>query len=153
MPLRAVESPPLDDVMQLYADQAGYKPRIRAFAMRAAMLQAARAEALGYYSGDCLVAAVMLYPLDPERKGEDLRELVFCCRPEAARHVGAILRHGRLTASRLADTPNLRIRATVKAGHLPGQRLARLLGMAAAGVFGAIEHWEWTSDVQHGQKP
>jgi hypothetical protein len=144
--IRAITSPPLDDVLQLYADSAGLKPRIKVFAMRVALLQSARSECLGYVDdAGRLVAAVMLYPLDPEKPDEDLRELVFCCRPEASAHIGAIVRHARLIASRLAQSDGLRIRATVKAGHLPGQRLARLIGMTAAG-FGAdgFEHWEWT---------
>jgi hypothetical protein len=153
MPLHAIEDPPLDDVLQLYADTAGLKPQLRTVAMRVALLQSARSESLGYVDENGnLIAAVMLYPLDPERLGEDLRELVFCCRPEASRHICAIVRHARLIASRLADTPHLRIRATVKAGHQPGQRLARLIGMTGAGEFGAVEHWEWTPHVQHGRK-
>lgn len=141
MTLRAVTPAPIGDVLELYAAGGQAKP----LTVSAAILQAARAETIGFYAGGVIVAAALLYPCDPEFAGEDLRELVFACRPQAARHLVAILHIARLTRLRLAEIADLRIRARVRAGHAPGRRLARLAGLAHAATAGGLEDWEWRS--------
>lgn len=140
--IRAVTDPPLADVAGLWAESGAVKP----LQVKAARLQAVRSETLGWYAGGKIIAAACLYPLDPEIESEDLREIAFACLPEAARHLVPIMHSARLIASRLAHIEGLLIRARVRAGHRPGQRLAVLAGFHLAANEGGKEIWEWRSD-------
>ncbi|KIZ47387.1 MULTISPECIES: hypothetical protein [Rhodopseudomonas] len=136
--IRAVTPCPFVDVVDLYQAATPMKPRSTA----AVLLQAARSESIGWYAGDRLIAAALFYPIDPERPGEDLRELVFVCLPDLARHLTAFIRTARLTRSRLGQDASIRIRAHVRSGHLPGARLARLCGLRLVGPAGRFDCWE-----------
>lgn len=153
MTLRICTPVPLDQLVALMTLHPPVKPRARHVLQSAAILQGARSETIGFYEEvveqdgrkrpGALVAAVTLYPLDPEIVGEDLRELSFACRPQAAAHLTGIIHHARLTRTHLAQDARLRIRATVAKGHEPGRRLARLIGLRLAGECGTFELWEW----------
>lgn len=145
MTLRVQLYPPFVHLLALYARE-GVMPRLQ---FKAAMLQAARAETVGFYDDDTIVAAALLYPLEAERPGEDLRELLFVCVPQAARHVRTIVRAAvairarwALTPPALAHSAQVRIRATVMRGHAPGERLAALCGLRPVGHPGPVERWE-----------
>jgi hypothetical protein len=138
MTLRAVSPAPLPDVLALYQATAPMKP----VTASAAILQAARSDTIGWFAGDQMIAAALFYPLDPERPGEDLRELAFVCLPALSGHLPAFIRSARLTRARLGEDALVRIRAHVRLGHLPGQKLARLCGMVAVSVVGDFERWE-----------
>lgn len=134
MTLRITTPVPLPEIVAMLATgDRPMKPRARAIVAGSAILQGARSESIGFWEGDELIALVTLYPLEPERAGEDLRELSFACRPAAARHLCGIIHHARLTRAHLAKDQALRIRATVAKGHEPGRRLARLTGLSFAG--------------------
>jgi hypothetical protein len=141
--MRIVSPAPLPDVLDLHAQ---VRP-LKRDEFRAAMLQHARSESCGFYAGDKILAAFFLYPAPAERPGEDLRELAFACRPEFARHLVEFTRYGRAFAARLTaaarpDDPPLRIRATVRTGHRPGERLAALFGLRAVGTAGTFTRYE-----------
>lgn len=136
MPIRIVASAPLADVVGLYAATLPMK----SISARAAILQAARAENVGFYDGDRLIACALLYQAD-----DGSFELLFACLPEADTYLTPIIRHARLTRARLADTAGIRIRARVRVGHAPGRRLALLCGLAPAGSDGGFEIYEWVS--------
>lgn len=108
----------------------------------AAIIQAARSERIGFFDRDWgdLVAVAMLYPRTDE---VDVYELPFACRPDAARHLVGIVRTARLMQRRLGHIDNLTIRATVRVGHQPGRRLAKLCGFKPARVRRGFVHWEW----------
>jgi hypothetical protein len=140
MTFRAVTDPPFCDVIALWGVSGAVKP----IEAKAARLQAARSETVGFYEFHKMVAAACLYPCDPETPGEDLRELAFACLPEAVGHLVGIIHTARLILSRLAHVEGLRIRARVRAGYEPGRRLARLTGLHLAGADAAgNERWEW----------
>lgn len=129
--IRSTTAVPLPELLELYTTDGRAKP----LHVRAAILQAARSESVGWWDGNRLLAAALLYPLAP-----GLCELVFACRPEAGRHLVAIIHSARLIRADLPD--DLRIRATVRTGHAPGRRLARLCGFQPAGTAGLFEHYE-----------
>lgn len=131
MTLHVVAPAPVEDVVLLY--DGALKPPLA----KAAILQAARSHAIGFYEDEAIVAAALLYPRAP-----DLLELVFACRPRAGRHLTAIVHTARLTRSALAHHAPLTVRATVRAGHEPGRRLARLCGLHRVRETGGFEHWE-----------
>jgi hypothetical protein len=142
---------PLDELIVLLAPARALKPGYGSLLSRAAILQGARSETIGFYLDGRLIAAITLYPLDPERPREDLREASFACLPEASAHMTGVIRHARLIRLRLAEHADVRIRATVLKGHEPGRRIARLIGLRPAGETGAFELWEWTpaDEVRH----
>lgn len=140
--LVTIASPPLPDILDLWADTGVGKLT----PIRAAILQAARAEAIGYAVDGRLIAAALLYPLPPQSPGDDPRELAFACLPALRGHLPALIRSGRLTLLRLAEIKGLRLVARVRVGHEPGRRLARLLGMACTGADAGFEQWEWRAD-------
>jgi hypothetical protein len=139
MTLRIVSPAPIVETLELYMDQGRAKP----IDMKAAVLQLARSRSDGYFVGDEFMAAAMYYPLAPERPGEDLRELVFVCKPDFAEHMLAFIRSARSTRASLAKDGPVRVRAHVRAGHLPGHRLAVLCGMSLVGVTGSLERFEF----------
>lgn len=92
-------------------------------------------------SGD-LMASAGFFDLAPEIPGEELSEMWFVCRPELGRHLVSFVRLARLTCRVAADHGTVRLRAFVRAGHAPGGRLARLLGMERVATGGGFERWE-----------
>lgn len=140
--LRAVSPVPLPALLDLYTVDGTAKP----LHVKAAILQGARSESVGWYElgdgsvPDRLLAAALLYPLGAEPGADDVRELVFACRPEISRHLAAVIRTARLSRARMPE--GVRIRATVRAGHVPGRRLALLCGLAFAGEAGGFERYE-----------
>lgn len=123
-----------EDLLNLYAASFALKPHLFA----AAVLQIARAQTVGWYTGDRLDAAGILYPLDTP--GADHREVLFVARPGAGLPMVAIVHFARLTLAALPDD----VRLTVHARTHAGERLAALCGLRAAG--GDI--WEWSADVR-----
>lgn len=147
MRLSAVSPAPVLDTLALVDRLApGHR-----YARKAALLQLAQSDTTGFRDADRLVAVIGFYPERPERRGETLLTLWFICRPEAGRCLVALHRIARLTLARLRDTPGVRIRAEVRAGDRTGQRLARLMGLTAAGGRDGDEHWEWASDDKDRQ--
>lgn len=142
MTFRTITDPPLPAILDLWAASGAMKP----IEARAAMLQAARSEAIGYYAGADLIATALLYPLPPQSPGDEPRELAFACVPEIRNHLPALIHSGRLTLARLAHIDGLRLLARVRVGHEPGRRLARLIGMAHAATERGFELWEWRAD-------
>lgn len=130
---------PLPELLALFAVMM--PPKL--IVMQAAILQGARSETIGFMDGDRLVAAAMLYPLDAERPGERLVELAFICLPEISQHLIPLIHHAHLTRAALAQSGLVRVRAHVRADHLPGKRLARLCGMDLVGRFGAFDRFEF----------
>lgn len=139
MTLRAVTPAPMAELLDLYTSNGLGKP----INVKAAILQAARSESIGFYDGDRLVAAALLYPLDAERVGEELRELAFACVPDVAPHLVSLIHTARLTRSALVNTGPVRIRARVRLHHKPGQRLAILCGLQRVRIEGWFEIWEF----------
>lgn len=140
--MRVVTPAPLADVVALYTSAEG---TIKPLEFKAALLQAARSDTIGFIAGGDMIAAAILYPCEPETPGEELRELAFACRPAAAGHLTAIIHAARLTRAALAETGAVRVRARVRMGHRPGQRLARLCRLRLVGTEGAFEVYEWAS--------
>jgi hypothetical protein len=133
----------LPDVLDLFAAAGLMKP----LHFKAAMVQISRSELFAWSAGGAPIAAGMLYPMDPERPGERLVELAFVCRPEISRHMLAFIRSAHLTRRRLANDGPIRVRAHVRTGHLPGSRMAAMLGMRPAGTFGDFERFEFEGSL------
>jgi hypothetical protein len=134
--IRAVTPIAIDALLDLWIENGLAKP----WQVSAAILQAARGESVGFYAGEILIAAAVLYPRD-----DGLEELIFAARPAAARHMLTIVRHARLTAARLPD--DCRIGALCRRDNHAGRRLAWLIGMRPAGVAGAFKRYE----LAHGK--
>ncbi|OKO67672.1 hypothetical protein AC629_42580 [Bradyrhizobium sp. NAS80.1] len=149
MSLRVASPAPLPDVMDLFAASVPMKP----INVKAAIVQAARSESFAFYAGAGAIAAAMLYPLPAEKPGERLVELAFVCRPELAQHLRALLRLAHLTRDQLANDGPVRVRAHVRSGHLPGSRLAALLGMRMVGTFGGFERFEFEGSPHECIRP
>src|SRR5262245_48940344 len=113
--LRIVTPAPLEDVLSLYEMQYELKP----LRMRAAILQTARSESVGFYT-DRIVAAALLYPTE-EDPARDVRELLFACRHEADRHMLPIIRYARLTLLALQKDGYVLIRARTRGGYVKGR--------------------------------
>lgn len=129
--LRCALDVPLPELLDLYTVDGLARP----LHVKAAILQAARSASVGWWLDEKLIAAALFYPL-----ADDLAELVFACRPEAGRYLVAIVHEARLIRAKLPD--HVRIRATVRLGHVPGRRLALLCGLTLIGVSGAFEQYE-----------
>lgn len=139
MTFRVVTPAPMREVLDLFAATTPMKP-VNA---KAAVLQLARSETVGYYAGAELVAAAMYYPLPPEQPGEDLRELAFVCRPSFRHYLIPFARHARSMRAALASNGPVRVRALVRRGHAPGRRLAVLCGLSWVCERGAFDVWEF----------
>jgi hypothetical protein len=138
--LRAIAPAPLLDTVALY--QRG--PLIRRFELKAVMLQLQRSDTWGFVDqAGMLMAAVGLWPLDPEAPGEELHEFWFVSRPEVARHLPSLIRLARLTCARVAHSASVRIRAHVRDGDRAGQRLCTLAGFRHQRTDHGWERWEW----------
>lgn len=112
---------------------------------RAMVLQLVVSDTVAIRHGDRVLVVLGFWKLEPEREAETLFELWFVVDPEAWRWAVPMVRLVRLTLQRLAETQAVRIRAHVREGHRPGQRLARLVGMKAAGSMAHFEIWEWSN--------
>lgn len=112
---------------------------------RAMVLQLVVSDTVTIRLGDRALVVLGFWKLDPERQGEKLFELWFVVDPDAWRWAVPMVRLVRLTLQRLAESEPVRIRAHVREGHGPGQRLARLIGMRDAGRTANFEIWEWSN--------
>lgn len=125
---------PIDELLALYTAGGRLKP----IEASAAILQGARSESAGWYRGDEIAAAVLLYPVD-SLDGSDTREVLFIARGPGLPLV-PIVRYARLMAAALPDD----VRLTVQARTFAGERLARLCGFTAAGG----DRWEWSASAR-----
>lgn len=131
---------PVWETLELARDvDASLKPIHR----RAFVAQLLRSDTVAFRDGARLVATAGFTPLPPEIVGEELAEIWFVCTPALGRHLWAFVRLARLTCSRVAQDGSVRIRAFVREGHAPGQRLAALCGLVRVAVHDGFERWEW----------
>jgi hypothetical protein len=118
-------------------------PMVPRATARVLMLQFARSESIALELDERLQAVVGFYPLG---SADAVRwfELWLMIRPAPPAAVLLRLRSlARLTLARLAQDQPVGIRAHVAQGHVPGRRMAQLVGLAFAGDDGRSERWEW----------
>lgn len=139
MTLRAITPAPLAELVALWSRDSF----ARRWQASASILQAARSDSIGWYDGDHLIAAALFYPVR-----EDLSELVFCCRPEAKKHMLSIVRTARLTAAALPH--DVTIRALCRRDNHAGRRFTWLCGLRPAGIDGGFKRYELRASA-HGQ--
>jgi hypothetical protein len=132
----ALETPaPISETRELYA---ALRP-LKRHASRTATLQLLRSETVGFRLEGRLVAVAGFYPLPDAPDGSEADEVWFHCRPELAAHMREFVRLSRLTLERASHHGAIRLRAFVRPGHRPGERLAVLCGLKPVGAG----WWEW----------
>ncbi|TPN57163.1 hypothetical protein [Mesorhizobium sp. B1-1-7] len=102
---------------------AGAGARVRRMVL--AQVRSEAVETVGIYRGDDCMAVVYF-----GRHGWRRREMALSVAPEAARHMGRLVRIAQLTLFAMAETHL--IVATVHPANLAGQRMAVLVGFRAA---------------------
>lgn len=133
------------------ADLAFPLGRCPARQLQALLFQVTAAESYGFAVDGVVRLAVGFWPLLAEREGERLVECWCIAGPASLPSLHGLMRLCRLTFRRAAQSGPLRIRSLVRAGHRPGQRLARMAGMSFAGLAGDFEKWEWSDgEVSEG---
>lgn len=153
----AVSSPaPIIETLELVRDaRQGLKP----WQSKGMLLQLLGSLTVAFREGPDLVAAAGFFPLPPEESGEELAEIWLACRPELARNLTAFVKLARLTCLRASQDGTVRLRAFVREGHRPGQRLAVLVGLERVATRNGFELWEWrggairSEAVRHGVEP
>lgn len=137
---------PIVETLELVAATkgGGLKPWMR----RGLTLQVLRSLSFAWRERETgrLVAAGGFYPLPPAEPGEEHAETWFLCRPDLGGNMLEFVRLARLTHRRAAEYGPVRLSATVREGHRPGQRLARLLAYRRLDVVNGYELWEWRSE-------
>lgn len=142
--IRIVHAPPIEDVLALY--DPALKPRLAS----AAILQAARSEALGWYRDGAIIAAALLYPRDDGR-----HELVFACRASLqqdgrerpfglAAILRTLIRAAHSTAARLPE--DVTVLAFCRRDNIAGRRLAWLCGLRPSGGSGTFKIYRLTHE-------
>jgi hypothetical protein len=123
--------------------------------LSAAILQVSAHESYGFEVGGRLICAFGFWPVGMERKRRVL-EFWLVIGAEAVPHLRGLTRLARLALQRLSQSEPVLVRALVRSGHAPGQRLARLAGLKQGRTVGGFEQWEFrngqtgpTADGRH----
>jgi hypothetical protein len=123
--------------------------------LSAAILQVSAHESYGFEVGGRLICAFGFWPVGMERKRRVL-EFWLVIGAEAVPHLRGLTRLARLALQRLSQSEPVLVRALVRSGHAPGQRLARLAGLKQGRTVGGFERWEFrngqtgpTADGRH----
>lgn len=132
---------PLDGTIRLMFPK-GNAPRKL---LQAALLQVTAHESYGFSVGDDLICAFGFWPVGDD-DGVPVHEFWLAIGQLAVPHLKALARLSRLALARLTQVEPVVVRALVRQGHAPGGRLARLAGLAFAGIVDGFEIWE----IRHG---
>ena len=112
---------------------------------QAMMLQLAQSDTMTFRMDGQAKCIIGFWKL-PEIKENELHfELWLVISADASEHMLALWKIMRRTLARLGETQPVRIRALVRKGHAPGERMARLLGFEKSDPWGAFHLWEWSS--------
>jgi hypothetical protein len=110
--------------------------------LSAAILQVSAHESYGFEVGGRLICAFGFWPIGMERRRRVL-EFWLVIGAEAVPHLRGLTRLARLALQRLSQSEPVLVRALVRSGHAPGQRLARLAGLKQGRTVGGFERWEF----------
>jgi len=138
MKLRLETPAPVAETIELYT-RNGIIKRID---LKLAIMTFWKSDTFGFVDDKGLVAVIGLGPM-PAENGETIMDLWFVCAPRVREHLREIARIARLTLAKASETTGMRIRASVRKGHLPGRKLARLAKLEPAGEIGGFEIFEW----------
>jgi hypothetical protein len=139
----AVETPaPLAPTLQLIFGDNRAPSRHH----RAAVLQCSQHESHGFRVNQQLICAFGFWPLGQDN-GRHYVEMWVAIGKAAVPHLKPLIRFARLALVRLGQDQAVTVRALVRRGHAPGQRLARLTGLVLAGEADGFELWEWPHGI------
>jgi hypothetical protein len=110
--------------------------------LSAAILQVSAHESYGFEVAGRLISAFGFWPIGHERKRR-VFEFWLVIGAEAVPHLRGLTRLARLALQRLSQSEPVLVRALVRSGHAPGQRLARLAGLKQGRTVGGFERWEF----------
>lgn len=150
--LRLVSPVDRFEARQLYADcvrEGLIKPRMGALIAR----QLADGAVMGFEAEGRLVALMVATASDLVTDGLPTLEISVCGRrADCAALMRPLVRLARLTLSAWLDDGTVALCGVVRAGHRPGQKLARLAGFTFTRESGGLELWT-RSPHGNGQEP